>query len=80
MDQHLALPLMLIAGVLPQLLWWGGRCLFSAPWPFLRWTAMAGGLLSLLAALLQQNILLAVGQFLLLLMLAGSGRDKDQGG
>jgi hypothetical protein len=77
MDQHLALPLMLVAGAVPQLIWWGGRCLFRSPWPFLRWTAMAGGLLGLIAAALQQNILLSVGQLLLLFMLADSGRNKN---
>lgn len=77
MDQHLALPLMLVAGAVPQLLWWGGRCLSLPPWPLLRWVAMAGGLLSLIAAALQHNILLSVGQLLLLFMLAGSGRKKN---
>ncbi len=38
---------------------------------------MAGGMLSLVAAVLQQNILLAMGQILLLFMLAGSGRNKN---
>ncbi len=77
MDQHLALPLLLVAGVLPQLLWWGGRCLSRTMPPVPRLAALVGSLLVLLGAVLQRNALLVVAQLLLLLMLTGSGRKGD---
>ena len=69
----LAPQLLTLLGALLQVCWWGALC-FSATKTrhILFRPALAGGALVLLTAVQQSNVLLLVGQVLLLIMLVGN--------